>query len=68
MHRPCRAPLDAIRTVAIEAVLPLFKAMVEAAEQHLLRMHGEGLGQEGPGEVHTSGYMRDLTHHLSHCR
>lgn len=62
------APLDAIRTVAIEAVLPLFKAMVEAAEQHLLRMHGEGLGQEGPGELHTSGYMRDLTHHLSHCR
>ena len=65
----CRAPLQAVQAVAIEAVMPVFKAMVEAAEEIILRLHSEGFADEGQqGMTEASAYMQALTTHLTHCR
>ncbi len=65
----CRAPLQAVQAVAIEAVMPIFKAMVEAAEEIILRLHSEGFADEGQqGMTQASAYMQALTTHLTHCR
>lgn len=64
-----RAPLQAVQAVAIEAVMPIFKAMVEAAEEVILRLHSEGFADEGQqGMTQASAYMQALTTHLTHCR
>ena len=64
-----RAPLEAVQAVAIEAVMPIFKAMVEAAEDIILRLHSEGFADEGQqGMTEASAYMQALTTHLTHCR
>ncbi|DBA73074.1 TPA: hypothetical protein ACH3X2_010013 [Trebouxia sp. C0005] len=63
------APLEAVQAVAIEAVMPIFKAMVEAAEEIILRLHSEGFADEGQqGMTQASAYMQALTTHLTHCR
>jgi len=70
-HMVCmyRAPLQAVQAVAIEAVMPIFKAMVEAAEEIILRLHSEGFADEGQqGMTQASAYMQALTTHLTHCR
>lgn len=66
---PFRAPLDAVQGVAMEAVMPIFKAMVEAAEEIILRLHSESFGEGGQqGMTQASAYMQALTSHLTHCR
>ena len=65
----CRVPLQAVQAVAIEAVMPIFKAMVEAAEEIILRLHSEGFADEGQqGMTQASAYMQALNTHLTHCR
>ena len=55
--------------VALEAVMPMFKAMVEAAEDIILRLHSEDFGQEQQqGMTQASAYMQALTAHVNHCR
>jgi len=49
--------------------MPIFKAMVEAAEEIMLRLHSEGFADEGQqGMTQASAYMQALTTHLTHCR
>jgi hypothetical protein len=35
----CRRPLEAVQAAAVEVVLPLFRAMVDAAESIILKLH-----------------------------
>ena len=65
----CRAPLEAVQSVAVDAVMPIFRAAVDAAEQHILRMHAQDFGRaEAPAVAGASPYMADLVRHISHCR
>ena len=65
----CRVPLEAVQSAAVEAVMPLFRAAVDAAEQHILRMHAQDFGgADAPAVAGASPYMADLVRHLSHCR
>ena len=53
----------------MEAVLPIFKAMVETAEEIILRLHTESFAdQSQQGMTQASAYMQDLVSHLTHCR
>ena len=53
----------------MEAVMPIFKAMVEAAEEVILRLHTESFAEGGQqGMTQASAYMQTLTSHLTHCR
>lgn len=74
-------PLTDLQAVALEAVAPTFRALVETAEELLLQMHtapayspagGGSSGEEGgggePGVTDTSAFMRGLARHLAHCR
>ena len=56
--------------MAVDAVMPIFRAAVDAAEQHILRMHAQdfGAGAEAPAVAGASPYMADLVRHISHCR
>ena len=49
--------------------MPMFKAMVEAAEEIILRLHSEDFGQERQqGMTQASAYMQALITHVNHCR
>ncbi|CAK0784167.1 hypothetical protein CVIRNUC_007370 [Coccomyxa viridis] len=64
-----RAPLEAVQSMAVDAVMPIFRAAVDAAEQHILRMHAQDFGRaEAPAVAGASPYMADLVRHISHCR
>ncbi len=67
---PCaRGPLEAVQGVAMEAVVPLFRAAVEAAEGALLRMHAQDFASEAAPDVAApSPYMAELARLLSHFR
>ena len=53
----------------MEAVMPIFKAMVEAAEEITLRLHTESFAEQGQQDMtQASAYMQALTSHLTHCR
>lgn len=55
--------------MAVEAVMPIFRAAVDAAEQHILRMHAQDFGTaDEPAVAGASPYMADLVRHISHCR
>ena len=55
--------------MAVEAVMPIFRAAVDAAEQHILRMHSQDFGTvDAPSVAGASPYMADLVRHISHCR
>ena len=55
--------------MAVEAVMPIFRAAVDAAEQHILRMHLQDFGAaDAPSVAGASPYMADLVRHISHCR
>ncbi len=55
--------------MAVEAVMPIFRAAVDAAEQHVLRMHSQDFGTaDAPSVAGASPYMADLVRHISHCR
>jgi hypothetical protein len=61
--------MEAVQGVAVEAVLPLFRAAVDAAEGALLRMHAQDWGgADAPDVARASPYMADLARHLAHCR
>ena len=61
--------MEAIQGVAMEAVMPIFKAMVEAAQDIILCLHSESFGEQGQqGMTQASAYMQALTSHLAHCR
>ena len=65
----CRVPLEAVQGVAVEAVMPVFRAAVDAAEQHILRMHSQDFdAADAPSVAGASPYMADLVRHISHCR
>ena len=62
-------PLEAVQSVAVEAVMPVFRAAVDTAEQHVLRMHSQDFGTaDAPSVAGASPYMADLVRHISHCR
>jgi len=64
-----RAPLEAVQGVAVDAVVPIFRAAVEATEGALLRMHEQGFGGDAPPAVSApSPYMAELARQLSHFR
>lgn len=49
--------------------MPIFRAAVDAAEQHILRMHAQDFGTaDAPAVAGASPYMADLVRHMSHCR
>lgn len=49
--------------------MPIFKAMVEAAEEIILRLHNESFAEQGEQDMtQASAYMQALTSHLTHCR
>lgn len=49
--------------------MPIFKAMVEAAEEIILRLHTESFAEQSQqGMTQASAYMQALTSHLTHCR
>ena len=55
--------------MAVDAVVPIFRAAVEAAEGALLRMHEQGFGGDAPPAVAApSPYMAELARQLSHFR
>ena len=55
--------------MAVEAVMPIFRAAVDASEQHILRMHSQDFGTaDAPSVAGASPYMADLVRHISHCR
>ena len=55
--------------MAVEAVVPLFRAAVDAAEGVLLRMHGQDFaGEAAPAVAAPSPYMAELARLLSHFR
>lgn len=66
----CRGALESIQNVAVEAIMPIFRAMVEAAEQQLLGIHGQNFGGEerASGVTNASPYMLGLAAHIAHCR
>ncbi|PSC76466.1 conserved oligomeric Golgi complex subunit 5 [Micractinium conductrix] len=78
-----RGPLGSVHAAAVEAVAPTIRAMVDAAEETLLRVHatpaytaaptadgpiGAAAAAAGGGMVDTSPYMSDLSRLLTHCR
>lgn len=65
----CRGPLNAIKAVAIETVMPLFRAAVERAEELLLRLHSCDFSAATEAAVtHASAPVTELAQHLLHCR
>lgn len=61
-----RAPLESLQSVAVEAVMPLFRAAVDDAEQHILRMHSQDFGTAtAPDVAGASPYMAQLTRHIA---
>ncbi|KAK9840386.1 hypothetical protein WJX74_009033 [Apatococcus lobatus] len=65
-----QAALESIQNVAVEAVMPIFRAMVEAAEQQLLAIHTQNFGgkERAGGVINASPYMLGLAAHIAHCR
>lgn len=62
-------PLNAIKAVAIETVMPLFRAAVERAEELLLRLHSCDFSAATEAAVtHASAPVTELAQHLLHCR
>ena len=76
-------PLDAVQSVTLDLVAPLFRAMVDAAQERILRIHSLNLGagvssststseqqQQEPAEVvvETSACIRDLVRQLTQWR
>lgn len=64
-------PVDAIQAAALDLVAPLFRAMVDAAQERILRVHGLNLGADEGAEgavVETSMYMQDLVRQLTQYR
>ncbi len=62
-------PLDAVQAAAVEAVMPLFRAAVDAAEAALLKMHTQDWGADAaPAVAQASPYMAELVRHIVHCR
>lgn len=64
-----REPLRALQAVAVESVAPLLRALAEAGEGALLRMHGQDwAGEAGGGVVETSPHMLALGRLLANAR
>ena len=64
-------PLDAVQAAALNLAVPLFRAMVDSAQDKILKMHGLNLGADEGAEgavVETSAYMRDLVRQLTQYR
>lgn len=66
VHRP---PLNAVKAVAMEAVMPLFRAAVERAEDLIIKLHDCNFATATEAAVtHASPPTGDLARHLMHCR
>ena len=62
-------PLETLEAGAVDAVMPLMRAVVERAEALVLKVHEQGFGSEDtPDVTRASSYMQDLSRHLSHSR
>ena len=65
-------PVDVIQRAALDLVAPLFRAMVDASQERILRVHGLNLGAdegaEGGTVVETSMYMQDLVRQITQYR
>lgn len=63
--------LEDVQAAALEAVAPLFRAMVDACQDRILRLHAANLGADEGAEgsvVETSPYLRDLARQLARYR
>ena len=62
-------PLETLEAGAVDAVMPLMRAVVERGEALVLKVHEQGFGSEDtPDVTRASPYMQDLSRHLSHSR
>lgn len=64
-------PVDAVQAAALDLAVPLFRAMVDAAQDRIMKMHALNLGADEGAEgpvVETSVYMRDLVRQLTQYR
>lgn len=63
-------PLELIQNAAVEVVMPIFRSMVDMAEDLIMAMHDSDLGSDSPpGDVtNASRYMESLSRHITHCR
>jgi len=62
-----RAPLEELQVAAVEMVTPIFRAGVEAAENHILSIHKESFAQESAAyETATSPFMDDVSRFLTY--
>jgi conserved oligomeric Golgi complex subunit 5 len=64
-------PLEALQGAALDTVAPLFRAMVEACQDRILKMHALNLNADDGAEsslVETSQYMRELRQLLAAFR
>lgn len=64
-------PLDGLQAMAIYVVAPIFRGMVEAAQDRMLRMHSLNFGGDDDTEdavLETSGYMREVVRLLGTYR
>lgn len=75
-HHTCRRPLEAVHAAAVEVVLPLFRAMVDAAESIILKLHEActhslqcvKLFSNDPAVYDTSCMPHCSVHHCQHRR
>ena len=55
---------ETLRTAALERITPIFKAMIESLEQHLLSMHSLSVWRNATGDAAPSAYLQELRHQL----
>jgi conserved oligomeric Golgi complex subunit 5 len=65
------SPVDAVQAAALDLAVPLFRAMVDSAQDRIMKMHALNLGADEGAEssvIETSAYMRDLVRQLTQYR
>ncbi len=64
-------PVNAVQAAALDLAVPLFRAMADAAQDKIMKMHVLNLGADEGAEgavVETSVYMKDLVRQLTQYR
>ena len=65
------SPVDGVQAAALDLIAPLFRAMVDAAQERILKMYSLNLGADVGAEgvvVETSAYMKELVRLLTQIR
>lgn len=64
-------PVDAVQAAALDLAVPLFRAMVDSAQDKIMKMHALNLGADEGAEgsvIETSVYMKELVRQLTQYR